>query len=134
MKSHTDLEQSKKLAEFLSPESADMCWTNHRYGRMRGSMTISAISIHEYKKLLESFADSTSLDVFYPCWSLAALFDMLPKFIGDYGKCLYYDVDGYHCGYMDDGNFMLTIQETKADNSVDACCEMIINLHKLSLL
>ena len=64
MKSYTDLEQSKKLAEILPPESADMCWTNHCYGRIRSSMTISAKSIYEYKKLLERFADSTSIDVF----------------------------------------------------------------------
>ena len=29
---------------------------------------------------------------------------------------------------------MLTIQETKADNPVDACYEMILKLHELNLL
>ena len=67
-------------------------------------------------------------------WSLDALFDVLPEFIGDYGKCLYYDVDGYYCGYMIDGYFMLTIEETKANNPIDACFEMIIKLYKMDLL
>ena len=66
MKAYTDLKQSKKLTEILPLETADMCWTNHCYGIIRSSMTISAKSIYEYKKLLERFADSTSIDVFYP--------------------------------------------------------------------
>lgn len=67
-------------------------------------------------------------------WSLAALLDVLPNFIGDYGKCLYYDIGGYYCGYIADGDFMLTIEETKADNPVDACVTMIEKLHELNLL
>ena len=119
MKSHTDLEQSKKLAEILPLESADMgyLW--------------NGTSFCEYpvsKQTIFKKVENT------PCWSLAALFDVLPKFIGDYGKCLYYDVGGYYCGYKDDGNFMLTIQETKADNPVDACVNMILKLKEKNLL
>lgn len=68
-----------------------------------------------------------------PCWSLAALFDVLPNFIRGYGKCLYYDDGEYYCGYMVDGHFMLIV-ETKADNQIDACYEMIIKLNELKLL
>ena len=63
MKSYTDLEQSKKLAEFLPIESADMRYT-------------PIGDIHPWvwegnPKLLET--DST------PCWSLAALLGVLPN-------------------------------------------------------
>jgi hypothetical protein len=63
IKSFTDLQQSKKLAEFLPLESADM-----RYAPIG--------DIHPWvwegnPKLLET--DST------PCWSLAALLGVLPN-------------------------------------------------------
>lgn len=63
MKSYTDLPQSKKLAEILPLESADM-----RYAPIG--------DIHPWvwegnPKLLET--DST------PCWSLAALLGVLPN-------------------------------------------------------
>ena len=120
MKSYTNLEQSNRLAEFLPLESADM------FLALNGTLPV-----------MSKYIDNglvTADDTAIPCWSLAALFDVLPKFIGDYGKCLYYDVGGYYCGYKDDGNFMLTIQETKADNPVDACVNMILKLKEKNLL
>jgi len=130
MKSCTDIEQSKKLAVFLPPESADMCWTNHCYGRMRGSMTISALSIYEYRKLLESFADSTSLDVFYPCWSLTALLGVIRKTVGYEVLCL----DGKNITVKCElGDEPWSI-ETNKDNEVDACYEVILKLHDLNVL
>ena len=120
MKSYTNLEQSKKLAEILPIESADM------FLAMNGTLPVMSKYIDDGLVT----ADETAI----PCWSLTALLDVLPKFIGDYGKCLYYDIAGYYCGYMDDGDFMLTIEETKADNPVDACYEMILKLYELKML
>ena len=37
MKSYTNLEQSKKLAKILQPESADMSWILVNYGDEAGS-------------------------------------------------------------------------------------------------
>ena len=120
MKSHTDLEQSKRLAEILPLESADMSWTNHCYGRMRSSMTISAKPIYEYKKLLERFADSTSLDVFYPAWSLTALLKMLKDYqLFSNGLIVYIDNESY---------------KIDSDNPIDACYKMIIKLHEQNIL
>lgn len=116
MKSYTDIEQSRKLAELLPLESADMWYED-------GGLMIPRLG-HIPKE---------HTDTEIPCWSLAALFDVLPNFIRGYGKCLYYDVDEYYCGYMVDGHFML-IAETKADNQIDACYEMIIRLHELKML
>ena len=73
-----------------------------------------------------------------PCWSLAALLEVMPKtyypvkdhpttlILGkpkDMWCALYWDATGMQCG-----------EETLADNPVDACFEMIIKLHELNLL
>lgn len=125
MKSYTDIEQSKKLAKILPVESADMCWTNHCYGTIRSSLTVSSKTIEEYKNLLTRFADLTDIDVFCPCWSLAALLDVLPKgtniSIPDpLNKVRYSCWNDYDITY--------------ADNPVDACVEMIIKLQEENLI
>ena len=120
MKSYTDLEQSKKLAEILPLESADMCWTNHCYGAIRSSMTISAKTVDEYKSLLDRFNGSASIDVFYPAWSLAALLNLCPTInrkqpILTRGKLTRL----WYCYYEDE------IDTQTYDNPIDACYEMI---------
>ena len=136
-KSYTDIEQSKKLAEILSLESADGFWSYHDKWCSEGDEWEGyedyprAEPYLEYTRKENEWKEDKS-DI--PCWSLAALLGVLPDFIGDYGKCLYYDVGGYYCGYMVDGDFMLTIEETNADNQIDACYEMILKLHEQKLL
>ena len=123
IKSFTDLEQSKKLAEILPLESADMCWTNHYYGTIRSSMTISAKTIKEYKELLESFHDSTDIDVFYPCWSLASLLGVLPKYeLYNFGDTIQLGV--YREALATEGDETL----------LDLVVNMIIHLHELKML
>ena len=128
-KTCTNLEQSKKLAEILPLESADM-----RIGNYVGkSGTVDGTNIHYYPKG-ESFG---APEIIY-AWSLAALLDVLPKIcypVKDHptyltlGKpkdkwcALYWDTTG-----MQDG------EQTLADNPVDACVEMIIKLHDQKLL
>lgn len=127
MKLCTDLGQSRKLAEFLPLESADMCWTNHCYGVMRSSMTISAKTVDEYKSLLDRFNDSASIDVFYPAWSLAALLSVL-----DFPSLTQNKEDEWEVcvpNHKSDGYI-----EVSADNPVDACVEMILKLRGLNLL
>lgn len=115
MKSYTDIEQSKKLAEILPIESADMYYTLIDQGLYL-----------EVKQGIEPSKDDI------PCWSLAALLDVLPNklqialaindFQGD-RKEKYAIVSVEHDKY-----------DCFADNSVDACYEMIIKLHELKLL
>ena len=113
MKSYTDLEQSKKLAEILPLESADMnywCGTQIRIGGHR----------------------TMDKDLDIPCWSLAALLDVLPNSQGRYTKSLYWFDDALHCEYVDeDGEGTLG---TSADNSLDACYEMIVKLHEQNII
>ena len=107
IKSYTDLEQSKKLAEILPLESADMyrvfennAETRVYYGKM-----------------------PTAHFVCKPCWSLAALF----KIISNIFK---YNLD------YNGISFILTVGDFEVSNkaAVDACCEMIEKLHELNLL
>ena len=67
MKSYTDLEQSKKLAEILPLESADMC-----YGIDDDTL--------KYNNLpwLIPYNKYTAKEYYIPCWSLAALLKLIP--------------------------------------------------------
>lgn len=124
-KNCTDLEQSKKLIEFLPLESADMHYLTYSMYEEYCDEIVYTINLGK-----PGMYDKCCI----PCWSLAALFDVLPKYIGDYGKCLYFDMGYYYCGYIVDGDFMLSIEETSAGNPIDACVEMIVKLHEQNLL
>jgi hypothetical protein len=111
MKICTNIEQSKKLAEFLPIESADMCWQkiydeNHL--------------LSDYRIELLPFRLYSGLGV--PAWSLAALLDVLPSATLDSSSDHYYRL---HC---------MTKYTEWYDNPVDACYEMIIKLHEQNLL
>ena len=113
MKSYTDLEQSKKLVEFLPLESADMFW-------MKDSKDFYEVVAIPYS---ESGADK---DDGLPCWSLTSLLSVFPKIQG--GKPII-ALDDNYITYPH-----IRDLHTKADNLVDACYEMILKLHELNLL
>ena len=133
LKNNTNLPQSKVLAAILPIESADMKWfvPADNEGEF-----VEEVSLIKYKSEYNLFEKVTDWDdtPYIPCWSLTALLDILPDYIGDYSKCLYYDVGKYYCGFMDDGDFMTTVEETSADTPIDACYEMIVKLHEKNLL
>ena len=112
MKAYTDLEQSKKLAEILPLESADM------YYNPRPSNEIPYVGN----------ANTALLQV--PCWSLAALLDVIPEGLIEnyYVPNLQKENGKYSIAYGDDE--LLCI----ADNPVDACVAMIEKLHEQNLL
>lgn len=135
MKSYTDLEQSKKLAEILPLESADMCYPiPYEYGD---------------KLLLEQGGFGVT-----PCWSLAALMNLLPSEFTEKGKysettynidirkyALTDDVDLYQIAYgnykfYEDGNssWKDMINTGEKEDLLDACVEMIIKLNEEKLL
>lgn len=107
MKAYTDLNQSKKLAEILPMESADM-----HYVMIDTVNEIYSVGLSNYIGILPSL----------PCWSLAALLDALPSSTLDSSNDHYYRL---HC--------MERFTEWY-DNAVDACYEMIIKLHELKML
>ena len=112
IRSFTSLEQSRKLAEFLPLESADMCW-------------YLATKDNPKAVFNEGYNEYGVFEL--PCWSLAALLGVLPY---GYSSILTKSFNGkdYYCEI--DGKPL----ETKADNPVDACYEMILKLNELKML
>lgn len=147
MKSYTDIEQSKKLAEFLPVESADMAWCNHSIRGVNYTDEYSA-NLYTVKEMKEFFDNAfNGWDKYWkliPCWSLAALLDVLPTYLFEFDRGIDLNVypnlngRGWHCSYMP--NCIENIKTdkfkliTSEDTLVDACYEMILKLNELKLL
>jgi len=122
MKAYSDLEQSKKLAQILPLESADMWWNFYSVTTDNTTPQI----IHIDTPWVGSFNWNNKPDNI-PCWSLAALLSVLPKnlhtvlAIGEREK--------YAIGSTDTNKY-----DCIADNPVDVCVEMILKLHEQNLL
>lgn len=123
IKSHSDLDQSRKLATILPLESADMCWTpfDEKWDAYLGAPNPDAI-----KKEI-------------PCWSLAALISIIPQELFD-GEYIINITEG--C----DNRWILTYDNYKnenhsyyglssgANNLVDACYKLVLKLHEHKML
>ena len=116
MKSYTDLEQSKVLSKILSLESADM------FLALNGTLPVMS------KYIDDGFV--TADDTAVPCWSLAALYNILPLPCEIHKQA---DDDSiyYYVEYTDKDKYLYT---ERHKNSVDACVEMIIKLYEINLL
>ena len=125
-KSYTDLEQSKKLAEILPLETADMSYTlEFDSGRYY-------ISTTSYKSwVVPKYAESyKGLNQVLPCWSLAALLDVLKDDI-KIEKTLFDQSDIFTYSILGDAYEYRTYEH---ENLIDACVEMIIKLKEMNLL
>ena len=126
----SDLQQSRKLAEILPLESADMYY---KYALPKSDRIIHTPEIGNPIESLKWYNEGytfsgkrepiTLSEYCISCWSLAALLDILPnenmlvKTTGCEYYCLTKDVMTEHY-----------------DNPIDACYEMIIKLHELKML
>lgn len=124
MKAYTDLSQSKKLAEILPLESADLFYADflvdgkHKY-------IIQSLKSYGYKTFVETkLKKSTHLDL-VPSWSLAALLDILHDYT------LQNNADGSVFVVCDSYKPMIS---DGYRNPVDACYEMILKLKEMNLL
>lgn len=73
IKSYSDLEQSKKLAEILPLESADMCYRYYSGGMLTGyGDCVLAKSFITGKNVIREND--------LPCWSLATLLNVLKDY------------------------------------------------------
>lgn len=129
IKAYTDLEQSKKLAEILSIESADMYYL---YWKENDLLVNTQPFVEDGYEKRENGPYK-----YLNCWSLSALLDLMPKIHGerprlDTGRIQtekYYVEYPYHESTKNDW------YSTKlCDSAVDACYEMIMNLHELKML
>ena len=121
IKSYTDIEQSKKLAEILPIESADMgyLWNGTSFCEY-------AVSNQTIFKKVENI----------PCWSLASMINVLPQFIEFKGDKYYLRFMKEYVEYAND-EVSITgrcLHTTGNDNLVDACVEMILKLHEHKML
>jgi len=119
IKSYTDLEQSKKLAEILPIESADM-W--HPDSGSGNEIEYGFDAIRQ--QMYIDYGDG------HPCWSFAALLNILPDGTDIVKDKADTENEKYMCtvGVKDD------IISMFGNNPVDACADMIIKLHELNLL
>jgi hypothetical protein len=128
IRSFTSLEQSKKLAEFLLVESADLYY--YKYGLphfIEGQGDYESIRTDKYHDYI-------------PCWSLAALLEEIPdttaNMVGE-GLKLHIDKDGFQYSLFYENEYTGNVFEIETelyDNMIDACYEMIIKLHEQKLL
>ena len=110
IKSYTSLEQSKKLAEILPPDSCDMWWREVSYG-----------FYHIEAEIPKGWYDMPPKGI--TCWSLAALLDYL-------SANFHIDIK-----YLDNQwELDCRVQVSYARELVDACVELIIKLNKQKLL
>ena len=123
MKTYTDIQQSKKLAEFLSLESADMCYCNDGTS-IKIDATSYSVGVTKWKKYLVELI---------PCWSLAALINAIPSEIVDnHFLTLHKEGEEYCCCYENYNGH--SIKGCFSDNPIDACYEMIVKLKEEGLI
>ena len=127
MKAYTDLEQSKKLAEILPIESADMeylleQWIDEKtHHHKEGYCEIPVVKVDD---------DCPLQPITLPCWSLAALLNILP----------YPQLSKDKLGSGKEGWMVSAYPDNCRydscwhDNPVDACYEMIIKLNEQNIL
>lgn len=132
MKSYTNIEQSRKLAEILPIKSADMCFNIS----VRKNMPPLMIP---YSRFDEFFNISPTPDFLIPCWSLAVLLDILESEIdGEEGETYQLNIekDGtwWNVWYREQYDGANPIETESTEDLVDACVEMILKLNKLNLL
>lgn len=118
MKAFTDINQSKKLAEILPIETADMCY---------GIVAYNPNDTHVYQPYC--FVKRLESDI--PCWSLAALLSVfsIPKLEGDEGEdgeVRWWTVSHYTDDYRYESDYR--------DEPIDACYNLILKLKEKGLL
>lgn len=128
MKAYTDIEQSKKLAEILPIESADMF-----YLKIPNSSEVG----YNYSDL--PYFASLGMKDNLPAWSLAALLEQLDDEItdndeNDYNLTIIKEGVQYQLYYHDEWYQAEDIETDWYDDMIDACVEMIVKLKEKGIL
>ena len=136
MKSYTDIPQSKKLAEILPIESADLWYAEVYEGNIDGwNFSVSNTpyySMSLVKPSENNYSQNVIKDI--PCWSLTALLNVIPNDLENN--------EGYYLTLMNDGEWFCSYRNIDGDynkqviakNPIDACVKMIELLYKENLI
>lgn len=125
IRAYTTTEQSRKLAEILPIESADMVLLHEEPyetsdSKFDGLHQALCVPFNKYDKSWRQKYKNIS---YFPYWSLASLLDVLPN-----GNMLVKATDGeYYC-------LTKHVMTKHYDNPIDACYELILKLHELNLM
>lgn len=125
IKSYTDIEQSRKLAEILPLESADYHYIAQGEKSYFYPYSLSSDAVKDYDEEIK----------YIPCWSLAALLKIIPKRIKGY-NVLRIDISEDFAIWYDDIGFGVNnrLPDITMECPVDACVAMIEKLHELKML
>ena len=129
MKAFTDLEQSKKLAEILPIESADMTlpFRHTKDNKYLPGYVIARTYTEVYNEMivLSGMEKQELCKLINPCWSLAALMDVLER------GALFKTPEGWACQSYTEFE---AITSDYYNNPIDACIAIIEKLHEQKLL
>ncbi len=129
MKLYTDIEQSKKLAEILPQDSADMFYkyvlpkSDKIHHIPEIGNPINSLKWYNEGYTFRGKKEPITLNEYcVPCWSLAALLNILPSATLDTSN-------DHYCRFRCKQRFT-----EWHNNPVDACYEMIIKLKESNIL
>ena len=135
MKAYTDLGQSKKLEEILPLESADMAWCNNSIRGVNYTDEYSA-NLYTVKEMKECFDEALNgWDKYWkliPCWSLAALLDIIPNVSIEESITNGAKTKTWYCTSVPKNTE--GFESSGCDTPIDACYEMISKLYEQNLL
>lgn len=126
MKAYTDIEQSKKLAEILPIESADMCYIQD---------LLAGCKYGEYRPYIGDLIPAYGQDKIR-CWSLSALLEIIPKHIKEFNVLRIDIADNDFAIWYDEIGFGVNneLPDITMASPIDACVEMILKLKENNLL
>ena len=142
IKTSTDIDQSKKLAEILPPETADMHYNNLS---VKGVNYVDPFhtDLMSYKDAVKTLCDYKKANPLFevlPCWSTQALLDEIPyQIINESEEDLTLHIEKeelqYHLRYENECTGASYEIETETyDDLIDACFEMIVKLKEKYLI
>lgn len=116
IKSYTNLEQSKRLTKILPLDSADMCYANDGT-----SIKIDANPYNVRKLMWKDYVVEV-----IPCWSLAALLDILAKETHNIDEDGYIVLSSYKGNWWNLSPINCISEEIKeSNNPLNAAFQMI---------
>lgn len=136
IRTYSTIEQSRKLAEILPLESADMVLLHEEPyetsdSKFDGLHQALCVPFNKYDKSWRQKYKNIS---YFPCWSLASLLGVLPKRIELEGVAYELSIylNGLYYWNVNNGNLLLKVKGK--DNPVDACVAMIELLHEQNFI